>query len=123
MIKNIGHLKNNIVGGVFDRFFDDLNKGQAGEPFKFDLRNDTSIFIFPNKERVTIVFSLTFNEKVDLEVARVFLQVIYSFSRCILIASALLVLCCVLRFLHEDNDNHLIIANNNNNKILLTDLS
>jgi len=74
VVKNIGHLKNNVVGGVFDRFFDDLNKGQAGEPFKFDLRSDTSIFIFPNKERVTVVFSLTFYEKVDLEVARVFLQ-------------------------------------------------
>lgn len=74
VVKHVGHLKNNVVGGVFDRYLDDMGKGTVGEPFKFDLRSDTQIYIFPAKDRLTVVFSLTFHEKVDLEVARVFLQ-------------------------------------------------
>jgi len=70
----ISHFKDNIVGGVFDRAFTALAKSESIEPFKFNLRPDTSIFVNPTKERVTVVFDLAFTDKVDLAVARVFLQ-------------------------------------------------
>jgi len=72
--KNISKMKSITVGGVFKYFFEKLKAGGAGEQFKFDLRRDTTIFFVPDKERVTIIFALDFNERVDKVVAKVFMQ-------------------------------------------------
>jgi actin related protein 2/3 complex subunit 2 len=75
VIANVASLKHNVLGGVFDFFFSNLLKGgAAGEPFKFDLRHDTTVFLVPKGDRVTVVFSVDFKEKVDRAIAKVFMQ-------------------------------------------------
>jgi len=75
VIKSISLFKANIVGGVFDYYFTALVDGKkAGDPFKFDLRGDTTIFVLPGADRVTIIYSLSFHDKVDSAVAKVFMQ-------------------------------------------------
>jgi len=74
-IKRIGLMKSRVVGGVFDFFFSALLKGGAPlAPFRFALRKDTEVFLFPAADRVTITFALDFHERVDKAVARVFMQ-------------------------------------------------
>jgi len=75
VIEKISCLKANVLGGVFDYYFSALLKGASlNEPFKFDLRADTTIFFFPKNDRVTIVFSIDFKEKVDRAIAKIFMQ-------------------------------------------------
>jgi len=76
VIQNLQLFKANLIGGVFDHFFSNLLKtgSRPLDPFRFDLRGDTSVFILPGTDRVTVVYSLDFKERVDRAVARVFLQ-------------------------------------------------
>jgi len=76
MIQNIQLFKANLIGGVFDYFFSNLMKtgSKPLDPFKFDLRGDTTIFFVPSADRVTVIYSLDFKDRVDRAVARVFLQ-------------------------------------------------
>jgi len=74
-IKRIGLMKSRVVGGVFDYFLSALVKGGSPlPPFRFALRRDTEVFLFPGPDRVIIVYSLDFSERVDKAVARVFMQ-------------------------------------------------
>jgi len=71
----VSMLKAHTLGGVFNHFFSAvLAGGKAGEPFKFDLRADTSVYFFPAADRCTVIFGLDFKEKVDRAVAKVMLQ-------------------------------------------------
>jgi len=75
IVQKITLFKSNLIGGVFFRHFNNLLKGNAPEqPYKFSLRSDTIIYFFPGPDKVTVVFSLNFTERVDLAVAKVFLQ-------------------------------------------------
>lgn len=73
--KDLSLIKTIIVGGAFDYFYQALLDGKdPEEPFKFDLRGDTSVYFFPGKDRVVTVFSMDFTEKVDKVIAKVFMQ-------------------------------------------------
>lgn len=75
LIQKIQCLKQNIVGGVFDYYFDGLLKGAVKpDSFKFNLRHDTTVFFFPRNDRVTVIYGLDFFDKVDAAIARVFMQ-------------------------------------------------
>jgi len=75
LVNRISLFKSNIVGGVFARHFTNLAKGAAPEaPCKFNLRPDTRIYIFSSSEKVTVIFDVSFTERVDIAVAKVFLQ-------------------------------------------------
>jgi len=75
LIQNISMFKAHLVGGVFDHFFTNLkNGGKPMEQFSFALRPDTQVYFIPAADRVTIVYSLDFKDRVDRAVARVFLQ-------------------------------------------------
>jgi len=74
LIKCLALLKSNITGGVFDYFFSALLADEKKEQFKFDLRGDTTVYFCPRDDRVTIVFSVDFMERVDKVIAKVFLQ-------------------------------------------------
>lgn len=75
LAKDVTLLKQNTVGGVFDHYFTELLVGkEPGEPFKFDLRGDTTLYFFPRKDRVVVIFALDFTEDVDKTIAKVFMQ-------------------------------------------------
>jgi len=75
IVEKVKMLKTNLVGGPFYRFLQNLNKGGAAlDPFKFSLRSDTTVYFFSGSDRVTLVYSVDFTERVDLAVAKVFLQ-------------------------------------------------
>jgi len=75
LITKFSLLKTNLIGGVFNRPLQNLSQGGApGEHFKFSIRNDTTVYFIPSADRVTVVFSLDFSDRVDLAVAKVFLQ-------------------------------------------------
>jgi len=71
----VARLKTNIVGGAFDFHFQALLDGKGnGAATKFNQRPDTTVFFFPRADRVTVVYSLEFNERVDAAIAKVFMQ-------------------------------------------------
>jgi len=75
VVEKISCFKANVLGGVFDYYFSALLKGASlTDPFKFDLRSDTTVFFFPKADRVTIVFGIDFKEKVDKAIAKIFMQ-------------------------------------------------
>jgi len=63
------------LAGIFDYFFTALLAGKSiADPFRFKLRSDTEIFFFPKNDRVTVIFSFDFKEKVDRAIAKIFMQ-------------------------------------------------
>jgi actin related protein 2/3 complex subunit 2 len=74
VVKNLSHIRSIVLGGVWRQFYTGLNKGEAQDAFKFDVRSDTTVYFIPDKERVTTIFAFNFSEKVDKVLARVFMQ-------------------------------------------------
>jgi len=74
LVSSISQLKPTVIGGVFDHFFSALMANQVPAPFSFALRADTTVYFVPDKDRVTVLFTVDFKEKVDRAVARVFMQ-------------------------------------------------
>jgi actin related protein 2/3 complex subunit 2 len=73
----IAKFKSNIVGGAFDHHFQSLLDGKttaSSQGTKFNLRPDTTVFFFPRADRVTVVYSLDFHDRVDAAIAKVFMQ-------------------------------------------------
>jgi len=75
MVEKVACFKANVMAGVFDYFFSSFLSGaKPGDPFKFDLRSDTTVFFFPKADRVTVIFSVDFKERVDRAIAKIFMQ-------------------------------------------------
>jgi len=75
LVQRISYFKAIVIGGVFDYFFDNILKnGKPADPFKFDLRSDTTVYFFPKPDRCTVIYSLDFHEKVDRAIAKIFMQ-------------------------------------------------
>lgn len=75
VVKKLQLIKSTVTGGVFDYYFTALlEKQPVPEPFKFDLRSDTTVYFKPSDDRVTVIFSIDFTERVDKAVAKVFMQ-------------------------------------------------
>jgi actin related protein 2/3 complex subunit 2 len=73
-ITKLSLVKSRITGGVFDHFFSALMEDKKIDKFKFDLRPDTTIFLCPRADRVTVVFEVNFQIKMDQVIANVFLK-------------------------------------------------
>jgi len=75
LITRLALLKSTLVGGVFDAYFTAL---LANTPltstFTFSLRSDTQLYFIPKADRVTVIFSLSFQEETDRAIARIFMQ-------------------------------------------------
>jgi len=67
-------LKSNAIGGVFHHFFDLVAAGKTADPFKFDLRSDTTVYFFPAADRCVVVFGIDFIDETDKVIAKIFLQ-------------------------------------------------
>jgi len=74
LAKQLSLLKSVVVGGVFKQFYTNLKDDKVSEPFKFDLRRDTTVFFVSDKDRCTTIFALDFYEKVDKVIAKVFMN-------------------------------------------------
>jgi len=75
VVRKIELLKTNIVGSVFDTYFSALLSGKAlTETFKFTLRSDTIIYFVPRPDKVIIVYEIDFTHKVDVAIAKIFMQ-------------------------------------------------
>ena len=58
-----------------DYHFSRLQKGEISEPYKLAVRADTILYFFSKADRVTIVYQIDFNQKSDLVIGRVFMNV------------------------------------------------
>jgi len=75
VVQKVACLKANVVAGVFDNFFTPLMNGTKPlDPFRFDLRADTTVYLFPKADRVTVIFSIDFKERVDRAIAKIFMN-------------------------------------------------
>jgi len=74
LIKNIGQLKYTVTSGPFVKHFTALKNGECGDNFEFNLRSDTRIYFRPKNDRVTIIYAVDFNDKVDKVLAKIFMQ-------------------------------------------------
>lgn len=74
LIASVSQMKHTVIGGVFHYFFEQLIAAKVPAPFQFNLRSDTTVFFVPKNDRVTVLFTVDFREKVDRAVARVFMQ-------------------------------------------------
>jgi len=75
LAEDLSLIKYTTLSGPYRHFFDLLNAGTpATEPFQFNLRHDTTVYFCPRSDRVTIVYAVDFQEKVDKVIARVFMQ-------------------------------------------------
>lgn len=74
LIQNIATLKYTLMSGPFVQFFTDLKNGKAKDPWKYDIRSDTTVYFCPKNDRCTIVFGIDYAEKVDKIIAGVILQ-------------------------------------------------
>jgi len=74
LVQSLSQLKHTVIGGVFHYYFDQLNAGKVPSHFSFNLRSDTTVYFVPAADRVTVLFTVDFREKVDRAVARVFMQ-------------------------------------------------
>jgi len=73
-IKNLALVKSRVTGGAFDHHFSALMADAKPEKFKFDLRADTTVFFAPLADRVTVIFEVNFQIKIDQVIANVFLK-------------------------------------------------
>jgi actin related protein 2/3 complex subunit 2 len=73
-IKNLALVKSRVTGGAFDSPFTGLIEDKKAEKFKFDLRPDTTVFFAPLADRVTVIFEVNFQIKMDQVIANVMLK-------------------------------------------------
>jgi len=74
VIKSLSLVKSRITGGAFDNPFSGLMEDKKVEKFKFDLRADTTVFLYPMPDRITVVFEVNFQVKMDQVIANVMLK-------------------------------------------------
>jgi actin related protein 2/3 complex subunit 2 len=75
LVEKLSCIKANVLSGIFDHFFSAVLAGKPlTEPFRFKLRSDTEVFLFPKNDRVIVIFGLDFKEKVDRAIAKIFMQ-------------------------------------------------
>jgi actin related protein 2/3 complex subunit 2 len=73
-IKNLALVKSKVTGGAFENPFTGLMEDKKVEKFKFDLRPDTTVFFYPMADRVTVIFEVNFQVKMDQVIANVMLK-------------------------------------------------
>jgi len=75
LVTTISRIKLTAVGGVFDRYFMALLAGKPlNDNHTFKLRPDTTIYLLPRNDRLTVIFEIDFVDQVDSALAKVFMQ-------------------------------------------------
>lgn len=75
LVEKLGNMKCNIIGGVFDYYFQALkNKTTPEGPFQFRIRGDTTVYVFPSDDRVVFIYTMDYPDKAENCIAKVFMQ-------------------------------------------------
>jgi len=74
LARDIGLLKRHLFSGPFNRVFSAVEKNQTTNPVFIEYRDQESIFIKPEGDRVIVVFSILFKDPDDQVLGKVFLQ-------------------------------------------------
>jgi actin related protein 2/3 complex, subunit 2 len=72
--KKVSMFKPVAMGGPFEHLFDSCIAGTPADPLAYAMRDDTHVYCHTGSDRVTVVFELTFTDKVDTAIAKIFLQ-------------------------------------------------
>merc|ERR1740115_59869 len=72
----ISQMKGRITGGAFEHYFKALNdKAPLTENAEYRIRGDTTLYLVPKDDRVTVIYALDFSEEVDRVVGKVFMDI------------------------------------------------
>lgn len=76
MIDKLSNMKAIVLGGIFEKYYKALNDKNMSSlsNFKFNLRPDTTVYLVPNVDRIYTTFQLSFMDKTDNEIGKVFLS-------------------------------------------------
>lgn len=75
LVEKISTMKGLVFGGMFKYYLNAMAEGKdKDDNKKFDTRADTTIFMIPRKEKLTVIFAVDFVEDVDKVVGKVFMQ-------------------------------------------------
>ncbi len=72
---NVGLLTRHLFAGPFQRVFQSVEAGKPVQPILIEYRDQESVFIKPEGDRVIVIFSILFKDPDDQVIAKVFLQV------------------------------------------------
>ncbi|KAL6070960.1 Actin-related protein 2/3 complex subunit 2 [Balamuthia mandrillaris] len=70
----IGKLKRHVIAAPFGHVFDAVNKGGAAQMATVRYRDHEALYIKPEGDRVTVIFSINFSDKDDIVISNVFLS-------------------------------------------------
>lgn len=75
-IDHLSQLRKYVLGGVFEKYYSAVSAGTTAslQPFKLNMRPDTVVYFLPSADRVTTIYQLTFEDRSDREIGRVFLK-------------------------------------------------
>lgn len=73
-VDRVGMLRATVVGGVFKKYLGAVAEGTKPEPFRFEMRHDTTVYFAPGDDRVVVIYEFSFTERVDQVVASVFMK-------------------------------------------------
>lgn len=75
-IAKVGLFRRNCFAAVFEKYFDIQKAGGVGgeKPAVINYRKNESIFVSAMKDRVTVVFSVLFQDDDDIVLGKVFMQ-------------------------------------------------
>jgi len=75
LVMDLSYLKYHTMSGPFRKYCKALESDSPlTEKFKFDIRSDTTVYIIPSSDRVTVVFGVDYQDKVDKVLAGIFMQ-------------------------------------------------
>jgi len=74
LIEKLEMFKPKVIGGVFMKFLNAAHEGKTPDPFTFDIRADTQVYLTPGPNRCAITFGIDFAEPVDKVIAAVFMR-------------------------------------------------
>lgn len=68
-------LKEVMMRGALKKYFKALMSGKPeSKPMMYNIRGDTTVYLIPGDDRVSVCFGIDFNEPTDKVIARVFMQ-------------------------------------------------
>eukprot|EP00118_Oscarella_pearsei_P024665 m.306551 g.306551 ORF g.306551 m.306551 type:complete len:299 (+) comp41340_c0_seq1:54-950(+) len=75
VIKSASLLKRNCFASVFEKYFDAQGKGEVdGAQAIIHYRDDETMYVSAQKDRVTVIFSTIFKDDSDVIIGKVFMQ-------------------------------------------------